>query len=303
MTGAADYRSVSLWLDTLDEEIVPRPALRDELTADVVIVGAGFIGLWTAYSLAVADPSLAIVVLEAEVAGFGAAGRNAGFASAGIAGQARAYLARGGWDGVQRGERAMIDAIDYVGDVVRQEAIDCGWTKSGALRIATTPAQLDRVRAGVERRRRGDLAESDVRFLSAAELTDRARIARVVVQATEAFTVNLPGHRRDYMPVVSHMVATEPLDEATWAAIGWERSVPATSARRRSTPSSSGRSAPGSRPPPTRRSATGGAACSRCHATGACRSRSIAPPDLPGRVGSPVTGSSPRACAGGRSPT
>jgi glycine/D-amino acid oxidase-like deaminating enzyme len=300
MTGAADYRSVSLWLDTLDEAIVPRPALRDELTADVVIVGAGFIGLWTAYCLAVADPALAIVVLEAEVAGFGAAGRNAGFASAGIAGQAQAYLARGGWDGVQRGERAMTQAIDHVGDVVRQEAIDCGWTKSGALRIATTPAQLDRVRAGVERRRQGGLAESDVRFLSAAELTDRVRIAgvvggtytphcarvhpgrlvrglaaacerrgvriferspvasiepgrvrcaptdrgapmdgsprvdvraRVVVQATEAFTVALPGHRRDYMPVFSHMVATEPLDEATWAAIGWERCEPVADQR------------------------------------------------------------------------
>jgi choline dehydrogenase-like flavoprotein len=78
MTGTPDYRSVSLWLDTLDEAIVPRRALRDELTADVVIVGAGFIGLWTAYCLAVADPALDIVVLEAEVAGFGAAGRTRG---------------------------------------------------------------------------------------------------------------------------------------------------------------------------------------------------------------------------------
>ena len=292
--GSIDYGGVSLWLDTLGDPIVPRPALRDELTADVVIVGAGLIGLWTAYCLAVADPALVIVVLDAEVAGFGAAGRNAGFASAGIAGQAQAYLGRGGWDGVQRGERAMIDGIDFVGDVVRREGIDCGWIKSGALRIATTPAQLDRVRAGVERRRRGGLDESDVRLLTAADLAERVRIAgvvggtytphcarvhpgrlvrglaaacerrgvriferspvvriepervacapvaagapmgvraRVVVQATEAFTVNLPGHRRDYMPVFSHMVATEPLDEATWAAIGWEGCEPVADQR------------------------------------------------------------------------
>lgn len=47
--------------------------------------------------------------------------------------------------------------------------------------------------------------------------------APVVVQATEAFTVDLPGQHRAFVPVFSHMIATEPLDEATWSAIGWER--------------------------------------------------------------------------------
>ncbi|MDQ6728871.1 MAG: FAD-binding oxidoreductase, partial [Actinomycetota bacterium] len=47
--------------------------------------------------------------------------------------------------------------------------------------------------------------------------------APIVVQATEAFTVNLPGQRREYMPVFSYMLATEPLDEQTWAAIGWKQ--------------------------------------------------------------------------------
>jgi glycine/D-amino acid oxidase-like deaminating enzyme len=46
--------------------------------------------------------------------------------------------------------------------------------------------------------------------------------APIVVQATEAFTVDLPGQHRDYMPVFSHMLATEPLDDKTWSAIGWE---------------------------------------------------------------------------------
>src|SRR5580692_6848785 len=118
MTASVDYRARSLWLDTLGEPIVPRPQLRDDLAADVVIVGAGFIGLWTAYCLARAEPTLRIVVLEAEIAGFGAAGRNAGFVSAGIAGKPQAYTARGGSEGVQRAERAMVEGIDYVGEVV-----------------------------------------------------------------------------------------------------------------------------------------------------------------------------------------
>jgi glycine/D-amino acid oxidase-like deaminating enzyme len=153
LTEPAAYRSRSLWLDTLGEPIVPRARLQGEIAAEVVIVGAGFIGLWSAYCLARAEPTLDIVVLEAEIAGFGAAGRNAGFVSAGIAGQAQAYLARGGWDGVRRAEQAMIEAIDHIGEVVAGEGIECGWCKSGSLRIATSHAQLQRVRAGVESRR------------------------------------------------------------------------------------------------------------------------------------------------------
>jgi glycine/D-amino acid oxidase-like deaminating enzyme len=182
----------------------------------------------------------------------------------------------------------MIDGIDWVGDAVTRERIDCGWIKSGALRVATSAAQLDRVKAAVERRRRSGLGEADVQLLSAGEIADRVRIdgavggtytphcARVhpgrlvrgladacerhgvrifersraralkpgsvetaeateraptVVQATEAFTVDLPGQHRAYMPVVSHMVATEPLDEVTWAAIGWEGCEPVADQR------------------------------------------------------------------------
>lgn len=283
MSGTRDYTRTSLWLDTLGAPLVPRPALSEDIAADIVIVGAGFIGLWTAYCLARAEPGRNIVVLEAETAGFGAAGRNAGFVSAGIAGQADAYMAHGGWEGVQRAERAMIDGIDFIASVVAEESIDCGWVKGGALRVATSAAQLARIRAGIESRRRRGLGEADVALLSEAEVAARVRIAGVVggtytphcarvhpgrlvrgladacerrgvrifegtratqiesgrvvcavdgasapevrapviVQATEVFTINLPGRRRDFMPVVSHMIATEPLSDATWDAIGW----------------------------------------------------------------------------------
>jgi glycine/D-amino acid oxidase-like deaminating enzyme len=286
MPSTGDYSSRSLWLDTLAAPIVPRAQLRGDIAADVAIVGAGLIGLWSAHCLARAEPTLEIVVVEAEIAGFGAAGRNAGFVSAGIAGKAQAYLAHGGWDGVQRAERAMIEGIDYVGDVVAREGIECGWTKSGSLRIATSQAQLERVRAGIKDRHERGLGKSDMQPLGAEEVASRVRVpgvvggaytphcarvhpgrlvrgladacerrgvkifersrvsgiepgqvqcaardgvsaatvrAPIVVQATEAFTVDLPGQHRDYMPVFSHMLATEPLDDQTWSAIGWER--------------------------------------------------------------------------------
>jgi len=76
-----DSQPLSLWHDQLPEEPV-RPPLPGSTQADVVIVGAGYTGLWTAYYLAKADPSLRVVVLESQVAGFGASGRNGGWCSA-----------------------------------------------------------------------------------------------------------------------------------------------------------------------------------------------------------------------------
>src|SRR5690606_2669828 len=71
---------ISYWLSTAD--LTPRAALPGSTDADVVVIGAGFTGLWTAYYLAAADPGLRIVVLEAQVAGYGASGRNGGWCSA-----------------------------------------------------------------------------------------------------------------------------------------------------------------------------------------------------------------------------
>jgi glycine/D-amino acid oxidase-like deaminating enzyme len=77
-----DYRSLSLWFDQLAEPLTPRAALSGDTEVDVAIVGAGFTGLWTAYYLHAADPTLRIAVLEKEIAGFGASGRNGGWCSA-----------------------------------------------------------------------------------------------------------------------------------------------------------------------------------------------------------------------------
>ncbi len=77
-----DYRGVSLWLDTCGDDLRPRPALDRDLDVDVAVVGAGYTGLWAAYYLAGADPSVRVAVVEQEIAGFGASGRNGGWCSA-----------------------------------------------------------------------------------------------------------------------------------------------------------------------------------------------------------------------------
>lgn len=282
MTGEtldAHYRARSLWLDGLEETLEPRAALPGDRAVDVAIVGAGFTGLWTAYALATLAPELDIAVVEAEIAGYGPAGRNGGFVSAGIAGKAGVYARRDGVDGVRRAERAVIDGIDWIGRVAAEEGIDCGYVKGGSLRVATSRPQLARVRADLEARRERGLGDADARFVTAAEAAERVRLAGVfggsftpncarvdparlvrglavacerhgvtiyertparrigpgvvtcetgsirapvVVRATESYTTRLPGERRRYLPIFSHMLATEPLPPDIWDELGWE---------------------------------------------------------------------------------
>ena len=75
---------VSLWWQQVG---LPSPTdrLQGDTSCDVAIVGGGLTGLWTAYYIAEADPTLDVRVVEAEFAGFGASGRNGGFLLAGLA--------------------------------------------------------------------------------------------------------------------------------------------------------------------------------------------------------------------------
>src|SRR5450432_4046446 len=78
------YAATSYWLETCADDLTPRPALRGAIVADVAILGAGYTGLWTAYELLRRDPSLKVVLLEREIAGFGASGRNGGWVASGL---------------------------------------------------------------------------------------------------------------------------------------------------------------------------------------------------------------------------
>src|SRR5689334_10867056 len=139
--------ALSLWLDGRTPEPAARRAgLNGDLAVDVAVVGAGFTGLWTAYYLAAADPSLRIAVLEARVAGFGASGRNGGWCSA-LFPVSPATLARGhGRAAAIAMVRAMASTVDEVGRVAAAEGIDCHFAKGGTVTLARTPAQVARAR-------------------------------------------------------------------------------------------------------------------------------------------------------------
>ena len=75
-------RELSLWHDTVASDgtdaLLPRPGLDGDTETDVAIVGAGFTGLWTAYYLLRQRPELSVTLVESQIAGYGASGRNGG---------------------------------------------------------------------------------------------------------------------------------------------------------------------------------------------------------------------------------
>ncbi|RGC69616.1 Gamma-glutamylputrescine oxidoreductase [Micromonospora sp. MW-13] len=173
------YQELSYWLSTVDEPLTPRPPLGGDADADVVIVGAGYTGLWTAYYLAVADPALRITVLEREIAGFGASGRNGGWCSALFPTSLPALARRHGRDAALRMQRAMQETVREVGRVVAAEGIDCDWQLGGTVVLARSEAQLDRARADVAEARAHGLDPADLVLLDAAEATARCAAERV----------------------------------------------------------------------------------------------------------------------------
>jgi glycine/D-amino acid oxidase-like deaminating enzyme len=177
MSSEQAYRSLSLWLGTAPGPLQPATPLPGDTEADVVIVGAGFTGLWTAYYLATADPGLRVVVCEAEIAGFGASGRNGGWCSALFPASLTKLARMAGRGAAVAQYRAMQQTVGEVGRVVAAEGIDCHWAKGGTIQLARSATQLERARCDVAEAREFGFGEDDIRLLSAAQ-------AREVTRAT-----------------------------------------------------------------------------------------------------------------------
>jgi glycine/D-amino acid oxidase-like deaminating enzyme len=170
-------RTLSLWMDQLDEPLCARPALRNDLDVDVCIIGAGYTGLWTAYYLKRQAPQLNIAVIEAQIAGFGASGRNGGWLMGNLLGEDRLL---GTLSPQQR--RASIDLLhgipDEVHRVLQSEGIDCDYRKGGVLYCAARyPEQERSLRAYLDDLYRQGMTEDDYRWLSPEQLGSQLRVS------------------------------------------------------------------------------------------------------------------------------
>lgn len=171
----SNWRGISLWMDAVGKN-TPRPALTGDITADIAIIGAGYTGLWTAYYLKTRAPELSIAVVEAQIAGFGASGRNGGWVMGAVLGEDRVVghlpepRRRESW-GLLHGIPA------EVGRVVQAEGIGCDFRHSGTLYCAARyPEQEVRLRGWLQALHAEGQSEADARWLSAAELTQELRM-------------------------------------------------------------------------------------------------------------------------------
>lgn len=173
-----DYGAVSYWLETCGDDLTPRPALNGSVQPDIAILGAGYSGLWTAYYLLKREPSLKIAIVEREIAGFGASGRNGAWCTSGFPTSAGKLATKYGKAAAVAVQRAMFDTVDEVGRVAAAEGIDIDWTKGGELLVARGPEQLPAIQH--EHAVFKDLGLADhARLLDKAETDARVRITGV----------------------------------------------------------------------------------------------------------------------------
>ena len=151
----------------------PNPPLTGRTDADVVVVGGGYTGLWTAYHLLEQDPQLRVVVLEMDICGGGPSGRNGGFVN-------------GWWDelGLLRelfgDERSLgcaqevARSVTEIGAWCERHAIDAHYRHAGMLTVSTTPLHDGSWRSSIDAATRLGVEEA-LRELSAAEVAARCR--------------------------------------------------------------------------------------------------------------------------------
>jgi glycine/D-amino acid oxidase-like deaminating enzyme len=133
----ADAEPKSFWLDN-PAAPDPAPALVGDSRADLVVVGAGFTGLWTALIAKERDPGRDVVVLEGRTTGWAATGRNGGFCDASITHGLGNGLEHFG-DELERLEQLGLDNLDGIERTVTEHDIDCGYERTGTFDVATKP--------------------------------------------------------------------------------------------------------------------------------------------------------------------
>jgi glycine/D-amino acid oxidase-like deaminating enzyme len=157
------------WLEEAGE-VAALPELVGEQSADVVVIGGGYTGLWAAWQVKRLEPNASVVLLEADVCGQGPSGRNGGFCNSmwfSLPNMRR----RWGNEGALAVARAARDAIGGVEGFCVEQGVDAWFRRGGYLQVSTAPAQ-DRIWGGPAAAC-GELGEDCVQPLSPDEVAAR----------------------------------------------------------------------------------------------------------------------------------
>ncbi|MGZ6270827.1 MAG: NAD(P)/FAD-dependent oxidoreductase [Candidatus Limnocylindrales bacterium] len=173
--GPPDYRGISFWLETCGDDLTPRPALNGPLEVDVAILGAGYTGLWTAFELLRREPGLRVAIVEREIAGYGASGRNGAWCAPDLNISLPELARRFGTAAAKATQQATYDAVDEVGRVCREEGLDGAFVRGGGLHVARGEGQRALLEDSFETYVRFGFGEH-YRLLDASATRERVRI-------------------------------------------------------------------------------------------------------------------------------
>jgi glycine/D-amino acid oxidase-like deaminating enzyme len=130
--------------------ITARDCVKAANSFDVAIIGGGFSGLWSAYHLKQLQPSLKIAIFEQKYVGYGASGRNGGWASAEYPTSNSRLLKEHGVQTYKNLRKSLIESIDEIGQIAKSNAWQIEYAKGGALVFATNNAQLTRISSAID---------------------------------------------------------------------------------------------------------------------------------------------------------
>lgn len=139
----------------------------------MAIVGGGLSGLWTAYHLLEGDPSLRICILEREVVGFGASGRNGGWLMGAAPADLRVWERRFGLEAVRRAQGVLVDAVDEIAGVIGLEALGAPARLAGSLTLARSAAEEQRLHEHRAQLARAGWPERGLRWVEGGEVLER----------------------------------------------------------------------------------------------------------------------------------
>ena len=138
----------SLWRN--QGSITARDCVKAANSFDVAIIGGGFSGLWSAYHLKQLQPSLKIAIFEQKYVGYGASGRNGGWASAEYPTSNSRLIKEHGVQTYKNLRKSLIESIDEIGQIAKSNAWQIEYAKGGALVFATNKAQLTRISSEID---------------------------------------------------------------------------------------------------------------------------------------------------------